>query len=138
MAKEKIQVGLRSVKELSFKYNPEKLGKDFDPNLLRLGFDNSLEALEGDKDWITIDFGVKYFYKDEEVLECIYGFNFVVGNLTKYVKMNPDKSVKIDEIMPRLLTIALGTLRGIIIAKTSGTPLYECPLPVIDIEDSDK
>ena len=138
MAKEKIQIGLRAVKELSFKYTPEKLGDDFDPNMLRLGFDNSLETFDGSNDSITVDFGVKYFYKDQEVLECIYGFDFIVENLSRYVKMNPDKSVKIDVIMPRLLTIALGTLRGIIIAKTSGTPLYNCPLPVIDIEDSDK
>lgn len=135
MAKGKIKIGLNSVKEMSFKFHPEKISGEFDPSQLRIGFDNSLEAVDGGNDIITVDFGVKYFYKNEEILECIYGFSFVVENITKYIKMNADKSVKVEVIMPKLLTIALGTLRGVILAKTEGSPIAACPLPIVDIDE---
>ena len=137
MEKKKVQIGLISVAERSFKFASEKIKDNFDPSQLKIAFDNSLETFDGEKDNITIDFGVKYFYRGEEILECIYGFTYVVENLKKYVKINADNSVKIDVIMPRMLSVALGTLRGIIIARTVGTPVYDCPLPMIDIEDTD-
>lgn len=136
MAKQKIRYGINSVDEISFKYNPEKLPSDFDPNMLQLGFDNSLEALDGGNELITIDFGVKYIYKGEEILQSIYAYHFTVDNLSNYVKLDKDNQVQIEVIMPRLLNTALETMRGIILARTAGTPISKCPLPIFDVEET--
>lgn len=137
MAKQKIKYGLMSVDEISFKYNPEKLKADFDPNMLQLGFDNSLESLDGENEQITIDFGVKYMYKGEDILQCIYAYHFVVDGLTKYVKLDKDNQIEVKVIMPRLLNTALETMRGIILARTAGTQLAKCPLPIFDVEETE-
>lgn len=137
MAKQKIRYGIRSVREISFKYNPEKLTKDFDPNQIQLAFDNSLEAIDGEKEWITIDFGVKYLYNSEEILQSIYAFHFTVDNLTKYLKLDKDNTIKVEVIMPRLLNTTLETMRGIILARTAGTALADCPLPIFDVEEAE-
>lgn len=134
MEKAKVQMQLLSVDERSFKYIPGKTD-NFDPSQLRMAFDNSLENFDGKENTVTIDFGVKFFYKEEELMECIYAFTFVVEDLKKYVIINKDNSVKINVIMPRMLTTSLGTLRGIILARTAGTPISRCPLPMIDIEE---
>ena len=136
MARQKIRYGLMSVDEISFAYHPERLKADFDPNMLQLGFDNSLEALDGQNEQITIDFGVKYMYKGEEILQSIYAYHFVVDGLTKYVKLDKNNQVEVETIMPRLLNTALETMRGIILARTAGTPLAKCPLPIFDVEET--
>ncbi len=138
MAKQKIKYGIISVDEISFKYHPEKLSADFNADNLQLGFDNSLEALDGQQELITVDFGVKYMYKGEEILQSIYAFHYQVDNLVKYVKLDKDNSVKIETIMPRLLNTALETMRGIILARTAGTPLAKCPLPIFDVEETEQ
>lgn len=129
-----VQFGLRGVNEVNYIYRPEKLEDNIDPQLLQISFMNNIRGLEVEKNFISIVFGARFSYKNENILECVYGFDFNVKDLSKFVQYGEKNNVTINVIMPYLLDVAVGTLRGLILAKTYGTPLYKFPLPVINIE----
>ena len=129
-----VQMGLRAVSEVNYLFRPEKLTDKIEPTKLQISFLNNIRGLEVEKDFISVVFGAKYMYQNESVLECVYAFDFNVKDLKNYVKFGENKSVTVNMIMPYLMNTALGTLRGIILAKTYGTPLYHFPLPMVNIE----
>lgn len=130
-----VKIGLRAVNEINYLYRPEKIGDKIDPAAIQIGFTNNIRGLDVEKNLISVAFGAKYMYKGEELLQCIYAFDFNVLELNKYVKFGDNKTVTVNVIMPYLLDVAVGTLRGIILAKTYGTPLYNLPLPIINIQE---
>ena len=134
MEQSNVQVGLRAVNETSFTYHSEMISGEFDPKNVRLGFKNRIAALDVEKNFISIEFGVKYSYGNDDLLESVCKFDFNVLDLKNFVIANPDKSVKINVIMPFLISTALGTLRGVLLARTGGTRLHEFPLPIINPE----
>lgn len=138
MEKVNVQMKLVSVNEGKFSMNLGNIGEKFDPKLLRIAFMNNVQGLDVEKNMISIVFGTKYTYDDKEILECFYRFNFSILDLKQYVKINDDKSGTISHIMPLLLDIALGTMRGIILVKTAGTILYNFPVPVINAAELNK
>ena len=134
MEQPNVQIGLRAVNETVFTYHSEMISNDFDPKNIRLGFKNRIAALDIEKNFISVEFGVKYSYGTNDLLESVCKFDFNVLNLKNFVITNPDKSVKINVIMPFLLSTALGTLRGVLLARTGGTRLHDFPLPIINVE----
>ncbi len=129
-----VRIGLRAVKEVNYMFRPEKIADKIDPTKIQIGFTNNIHGLNVDQNFISVAFGAKYSYDGEELLQCIYAFDFNVMDLKQYVQFGENKNVTINVIMPYLLDVAMGTLRGIIVAKTYGTPLYNYPLPIINIE----
>ena len=131
---QQVQIGLSAVNEKTFRYHPEKLSDNFDPKLIKMSFTNGINGLNVEKNMISIVFGAKYSYENQDILECVYSFDFGVKDLKRFVTVNPNKSVKIDVIMPHLINTAIGTLRGIILVNTEGSPLRNYPLPMINAE----
>ena len=128
-----VQMGLRAVSEVNYLYRPEKIGEKIDPNQLQISFMNNIRSLNVENNFISIVFGAKYMYNNEELLQCVYAFDFNVRDLSKFVVFGEGNNVTVNVIMPFLLDTAFGTLRGLILAKTYGTPLYNFPLPMINI-----
>lgn len=129
-----VKIGLRAVNEINYLYRPEKIGDKIDPSKIQIGFTNNIRNLNVENNLISVAFGAKYTYDGEELLQCIYSFDFNVVDLKNYVKFGDNKTVTVNLIMPYLIDVALGTLRGIILTKTYGTPLYSFPLPIINVE----
>ena len=67
------------------------------------------------------------------MLESIYRFEFDVLDIKQFITINKDDSITISHIMPHLLSVAVGTMRGILVVKTAGTNLAKFRLPMIDI-----
>lgn len=81
---------------------------------------------------ISLVFSTKYVFKESVLLDVAYRFTFGVKNLDKFVILNFDGTATINTIMPILLNVALGAMRGIVAVKSAGTVLEKYPVPVID------
>ncbi len=126
-----IQMKLVSIKEISFKMLPNQVGDDVEASDIALGISNVVQTDVVDNR-ISIDFGVRYVLGNEIVLESIYRFMFHVQTLSVFVPVGNDGIVTVSHIMPQMLSIAVGTMRGILVVKTAGTNLSKYPIPMID------
>lgn len=126
-----IQMRLLSVNEVSFMISSNLVDEKTSSNDIQLGFANQIEA-ENDRDILSLNFGVKYEVKGKTALETMYKFTFEIVNLNNYIIKDDENSIKINYIMPHLLNVAVGTMRGIIVVKTAGTQLSKYPLPLIN------
>lgn len=126
-----IQMRLVSVNEVSFMMAPAIITDDVKPESIQLGFSNQVRP-DIEHDRIAVVFGIRYELNGDRALECVYRFEFEVKELAQFVKIHDDNHVTITHIMPHLLSVAVGTMRGILVAKTAGTNLSKFPLPMID------
>ena len=110
-----------------------KMPDDVTSESIQLGFSNQIQ-LDIENDKIALIFGVRYELKGEVILDCTYRFEFEVKSLAKFVTINEDNSATISSIMPHLISVTTGTMRGILVMKTAGTNFSKYPLPMIDPE----
>lgn len=123
---------LVSVNEVSFMMSPGKLGDDVRSDDVQIGFSSRIQP-DIESDMFTLVFGVRYETAGEAVLESLYRFVFEVKELKQFIVFNDDKSITVDHIMPHFLSVAVGTMRGILVVKTAGTNFAKYPLPMIDV-----
>lgn len=99
---------------------------------IRVGFMPRLSA-ETDNGRLYFTLGVRYLFKEVVMLECVVLFVFGFEDLANVVALNEDNKLIIKgNILPSVVNIAIGTIRGVMAAKTEGTPLAEYPLPIMD------
>ena len=127
-----IQMRLTSVSEMKFSMDQNIISGIDDFDIIQLGFQNTVFP-DVKKNVISINFGVQYSYNGNVALESVYKFSFYVENLTAYVEVNNNSKLLIKNIMPHMLSVAVGTMRGVIVVKAIGTELSKYPLPMINI-----
>lgn len=127
-----IQMRLVSVGEVSFMMSPGKVGDDVSPDSMKIGFSTQIQP-NVQNDIFVLLFGTRYELNGEVVLESIYKFVFEVKNLAQFVVFNDNQSITVNHIMPHFLSVAVGTMRGILVVKTAGTNFSNYPLPMIDV-----
>lgn len=134
MAEENINIQMRlvSVGEVSFMMSPGKVGDDVSPDSMKIGFSTQIQP-NVQNDIFVLLFGTRYELNGEVVLESIYKFVFKVKNLAQFVVFNDNQSITVNHIMPHFLSVAVGTMRGILVVKTAGTNFSNYPLPMIDV-----
>ena len=134
MAEENINIQMRlvSVGEVSFMMSPGKVGDDVSPDSMKIGFSTQIQP-DVQNDIFVLLFGTRYELNGEVVLESIYKFVFEVKNLAQFVVFNDNQSITVNHIMPHFLSVAVGTMRGILVVKTAGTNFSNYPLPMIDV-----
>lgn len=127
-----IQMRLTSVSEVSFMMSPGKLGDNVKPEDVQMGFSSQIQPdIENDR--FTLVFGVRYEIAGEPILESMYQFVFEVINLKQFIIFNDNQGITVNHIMPHILSVAVGTMRGILVVKTAGTNFSKYPLPMIDV-----
>lgn len=133
MAEENVNVQMRlaSVGEVSFMMSPGKLGDDVKPEDVQIGFSSQIDP-DIENDLFTLVFGVRYVMAGEVILESVYQFIFDVKDLRQFIIFNDDKSITVNHLMPHFLSVAVGTMRGILVVKTAGTNFSKYPLPMVD------
>ena len=133
MADEKnIQMKLLSVDEVRFMMSSDAIDESTNPENIKIGFSNGIDP-DVERDRFSMIFGVRYMVDNELILESVYRFTFEVVDLVRFVTFNQDQSITINHLMPHFLSVAVGTMRGILVAKTAGTAFALYPLPIIDI-----
>lgn len=126
-----IQLHLESVSEVKFMLNlDEGLLERAKANGPDIGFAHAV-SVNIEKNTIGLLFGVQYAIEGTPILESRYEFVFAVNPIRDVVKIDKNK-MEIKELMPHFISVAIGTMRGIIVAKTAGTPLAQYPLPMLD------
>lgn len=129
-----INARLSSVSEVSFMMSPGKLSDDTKQEV-RVGFSNQIIP-DVEQDIFTLIFGVRYELAGEPILECVYRFVFEVKNLAQFIVFGEDRgSITVSSIMPHFLSVAVGTMRGILVVKTAGTNIARYPLPMVNIDN---
>ena len=127
-----IQMKLVSVGEESFMMSPGKVGDDVSPNLIQIGFSTQIQP-DVQNDIFVLIFTTRYELNGEVVLESVDRFVFKVKDLAQFVIFNDSQSIVVNHIMPHFLSVAVGTMRGILVVKCAGTNFSKYPLPLIDV-----
>jgi len=132
VSSDNIKMRLDSVSELGFSINPGFLEEGTKGSDIQLGFSTSIDP-DIDKNTIALTFGVRFLTQQNTLLEAIYKFVFSVLDLSKLVQHNEDGSITVDHIIPHFLSVAVGTMRGVLVVKTAGTSLSKYLLPMVDV-----
>ena len=135
---EKVNVKYRLVSIDNERYTPNFEGVDFSSILKeKLKFQYKIDTLiQMSKDTILVTPGIRYTYEGKELLVANAVFAYSVQNLSSAISVDKENqriNVKAD-IFPALVGAAYSTLRGIVYARTSGTPLAKYPLPMIEVK----
>ena len=112
--------------------SPGKVGDNISPDSMKIGFSTQIQP-DIDPDLFVLIFGTRYELDNEVVLESLYKFEFEVKELKQFIIFNDNQSITVNHIMPHFLSVAVGTMRGILVVKTAGTNLSKYPLPMIDV-----
>ncbi len=140
--------------------NPKEYQLEFKLNkVLETGYFADLEYLEShafDGDLMKIEFGfkidiqkqnkvlvlhllTKYTYPidgvDAKILELTSANYFEIKNLNDVISIEENRFTDKANILPTLLGISIGTIRGIMVVKTAGTALANYPLPIVSPAD---
>lgn len=135
---EKVNVKFRLVSIDNEHYTPNFEGVEINsiPEE-RLKFQYKIDTvIQMSKGNILVIPSIRYSYENQELLVANAVFTYSVLNLDSAIivdKENQRINVKAD-IFPSLVGAAYSTLRGIVFARTSGTPLANYPLPMIEVK----
>ncbi len=131
-----IQFRLRSIEELSFSY-AATLFSTLDITEHNLGVQYvSQSYIDVDTHSIKQKVGVKYHFQETELMQLEMLFNFRFEDLNSLVIIDRDNhqlEFKAN-LIPSLVNIAIGGLRGVLYEKTKATPLACYPLPLVDVQ----
>jgi hypothetical protein len=137
MAKTKeVQVKLLKVIELSFSCTD--IVNDLDNNIIEkdlhieIGFNFQIKK---DVNEFIIKTLILYLFKKDEILKYENQTFFSVLNIDQVVTSDNDKINIKDEFLLSLLSVAIGTTRGMMIKNTMGKKINEFPLPILNSEE---
>ena len=134
--KDKFSMRLLSVVETRFIIDDSRFQENNpDPEDMKICFSYNLN-LDPENDKILLTFGVRYNIADDvTVLESVSAFSFEVLDLKNFIEKDDSGNMHVSSIVPHLINVAVGTMRGILLIKTSGTKLAGYPLPLVNVEE---
>jgi hypothetical protein len=131
-----VQYKLARVKEISFSCTDlvndlsiEVIEKDLK---IEIGFNFQIRKEEEE---FAISTLILYLFKTEEVLKYENQIFFKVKNLDQVASLENDKVNIKDEFLLSLLSVVIGTTRGMMIKNTMGKKINEFPLPILNPKD---
>ena len=134
MAKTKeVQVKLIKVKELSFSCTD--IVNDLDYNFIEkdlhieIGFNFQIKKEVNE---FIIGALIRYLLKKDEILKYENQTFFSVLNIDQVVASTNGKINIKDEFLLSLLSVVIGTTRGMMIKNTMGKKINEFPLPILN------
>lgn len=127
-----IEIQLLAIKEVLFSC---KSSDDItiDPDNLQIRFGMGMEVNNENKS-VNFTFGVEYLHSNKKLLESRYLFIFEIDKIENTITMQNDSNAEIkDDVLLTFVSVAVGTMRGILTIKTVGNVLNNYPLPIIDV-----
>jgi hypothetical protein len=128
-----VQVKLLKVKELSFSCTD--IVNDLDYNVIdkdlriEIGFNFQIRKEVNE---FIIGTLILYLLKKDEILKYENQTTFIVLNIDQVVTTENDKINIKDEFLISLLSVVIGTTRGMMIKNTLGKKINEFPLPILN------
>lgn len=131
--KKGIQITLTSCEEVKFMLNIPT--NRIEVNELKFGLLNRITP-NLDNKLLIVDLGIQYSYLSSPIMECRYAFSFSYENTDGEAPViKSDTGIQINnELLSTIINIATGAIRGIMIAKTTGTQLAKYPLPLLNMD----
>lgn len=131
-----VEFKLSRVKEISFSCTDlvndltyEVIEKDLK---IEIGFNFLIRKKENE---FVINTLILYLFKTEEVLKYENQTFFNVKNIDQVITSEKDKINIKDEFLLSLLSVVIGTTRGMMIKNTMGKKINEFPLPILNPKD---
>ena len=130
--KKNIPIRLLSVEQKAFRMDSSVLSPDSHDALFGFNYSFSPNA---EKDTLAVFFEVVMYTPDDmqELLMMDAVHTFKIDNLPGFISHDSAGQARLSGIIKPILDVIVGTTRGLLIAKTSGTPLSQFVLPLIDI-----
>jgi len=132
-----INVKIERIRELSFQCNEltEVILNKLNEKNISFGFGIKLNPNQNTKEF-GIALLVKYVFNDGDLVEDLCGYEiecvFKVIEFDEAIKIGDNKVNIEDGILSNLLSITIGSIRGMLAIKTAGNVLNKYPLPLID------
>lgn len=127
-----IQFRLLSIDEKKFKSDiDEVLANTINDENLKFNLGYSLLP-NPDENTLEIEIVTKYLYEDHELLFLSASLTFSFVEFSEVFEIKEGKIQEKVTIIPTLINVAIGTIRGMIATKICGTYLRKFPLPLID------
>ena len=130
---QEVQFKLSGVKEISFSctdlvndLSKEAIGKNLK---IEIGFNFQLLREKNEFAVCTI---IQYLFKENEILKYENQIDFNVKNIDQVVSLDKNKLNIKDEFLLSLLSVVIGTTRGMMIKNTMGKKINEFPLPILN------
>lgn len=128
-----VQFKLSRVKEISFSCTNlvnDLRHEAIEKNLkIEIGF--NFQRIK-DNDEFAVRTIIQYLFKDNEVLKYENQIDFNVKNIDQVVSFEKDKLNIKDEFLLSILSVVIGTTRGMMIKNTMGKKINEFPLPILN------
>ncbi|AGY54121.1 hypothetical protein BRDCF_p1494 [Bacteroidales bacterium CF] len=132
VAPKNIQMKLLSVEEKRFKSDLDEALSDV-INDSNLKFNIGYSLLPNQKNnSIVVEIAAKYLFDERELLYFVASLTFKFSAFDEIFEIKDSKILEKVTVIPTLINVAIGTLRGMVASKTSGTFLRNFPLPLID------
>ena len=135
-----IQLRLIKVQETGFFMDTSKLSSitSSDPELFNIEI--GLQVLPYlTEDMLDLQLTVRYLMREDsksiKVVELQTSNQFKIYNLSNVISITDKELTDKNNVIPTLVGIALGTLRGILVVKTAGTIMNEYPIPIVNPTD---
>lgn len=136
--KRKIEIRLLRVKEVGFYMDSslDMVKELINPGDLNISFGLRL-APDIQHDLLELNVVVIYRFNGKEgrkILEIESLNMFEIKNLKDLLLVNEEAIEDRSGIVPTLVGVAIGTIRGILVTRTAGTPMDKYPLPMVNPE----
>ena len=128
---------LQRIRETDFHYDDKRLSTDFlQGHPIHVGLCIGLSP-DLERDRLELNLGIHYHVFDDcietELLHYGAAFLFDIERLPFYLELHREKIAVDPELLSLLLSIAVGSIRGMLALRTSHTLLNDYPLPVVNI-----
>ena len=131
----KVRFGIEALEEQKFEFS-SSVQDPVDAGALEVRYLIETEILRSEER-IKVTTGVKYSLRETPLCELIIDAVFGMAPFSEIVVIDESKKTVsfTKEVMPTLLNITFGALRGVLFEKTRGTSLEAFPLPLISMPD---
>lgn len=131
----KVRFGIEALEEQKFEFS-SSIPDTIDANALEVRYLIETEIIRSEEK-IKVTTGVKYSLREMPLCELVIGAVFGMAPFSEIVVIDgAKKTISFSkEIVPTLLNITFGALRGVLFEKTKGTALEAYPLPLISMPD---
>jgi hypothetical protein len=128
-----VQFKLSRVKEISFSCTEfiNDLSNDIVEKKLKIEIGFNFQLLKS-KNEFGVRTLIQYLFKGDEILKYENQIDFDVKNLDQVVSLEKDKLNIKDEFLLSLLSVVIGTTRGMMIKNTMGKRINDFPLPILN------
>lgn len=127
-----VSLKLLSVEERKFSIDKSFLANAAEDQQFNSGLLYSTDA-DIDQKMVRINLRVSISANGVDVLSEEGSFIFSVDNFDDF--LIEEGQVNFGPLLPHLLNVAIGTLRGMMVIRAEGTSLAKCPMPLYNVMD---